>query len=185
MKIKPRVSVPVEKPKLLAVIAINIATALFTQSIFALLLLGLFQRIWHTAGLPQESYYSLMITAILTACGFTAAVVVITEFLIEKMPFFDAKRVLDREANRAMYFSVIGMVGVCATKAAEADRMLPVAILIVLIALLLVLGRYHEKFREARRGVWFPHTIFQYGLQQFVLFPAGLWIVGLFLNRAH
>ena len=83
-----------------------------------------------------------------------------------------------------MYFSVIGMIGVCATKTFQADRILPTVILAVIVGLLLVLGRYHQKFREARQGIWFPHTIFQYGIQQFILFPAGLWIVSQVLDRA-
>ena len=75
------------------------------------------------------------------------------------------------------------MIGVCALKAWEMDRTLPAVIMFVVIGLLLLLGNYHKKFKEARQGIWFPHTIVQFSLQQLILFPAGLWLVGMILDK--
>ncbi len=183
-KSRTTVAVSVERPNLPFTIAINTLMAVFTQGLFAALLLIPFREIWHASGLSSEGAYRLMTTAILISCGFTAVIMVAIGYFFEMAGILDDKKAHDKEAIRALYFSVIGMIGVSATKTFQADRILPTVILLIIVGLLLALGRYHQKFREARQGVWFPHTIFHYGVQQFIFFPAGLWIVGQVLNRA-
>lgn len=173
-----------EKPKLLFQITANIIAAISTQILLTALLYGLVKEIPQKASMTIESAHGLAITALLIACGCTTLCIVVSTYLFERSAFFDENNLQDREISRAVYFAVIGMIGVCATRAFEANRVLPAFILLVIIGLLLVLGRYQLKFREARQGIWFPHATLQYVVQEFALFPAGLWITTQILNRS-
>ncbi|MDE2019463.1 MAG: hypothetical protein KGJ13_03890 [Patescibacteria group bacterium] len=182
MILKRRVSASVGRP-LLMVFTVNTIAAICIQGVFVILLFGPFLQTWQVTGLSKDGYtLTITATALLLACSFTAAAIVAMESIVKIMPSFGPTKILNREISRAVYFSIIGMIGFCATKAAEANRTLPAVIFIAIVAGLLFLGSCNEKCREARQDIfWFP--IFQYGLQRFMLFPIGLWIASQILHR--
>jgi Na+/citrate or Na+/malate symporter len=171
-----------QKPKLLFLVAINTLTAICTQTLFMILLYGLLSGIGREKLPTLEATYEFAITMLLVACAFATIFIVASTYLFEKSSFFDESNMQDREISRAIYFSVIGMMSLCAMRALEAGRTLPTIILSVIIGLLLMLGRL--EFREVSQGAWFPRVLFQYAIQEFVLCPIGIKIVAKILIRS-
>jgi len=174
---KTRVAVPQKKLGILSTILVNTGAALIVQTVFAATLLVLCKQIFGAKGLTSGSYHNLVVTAMLVDCVTTALAIVVTERLMEKFFLRDPSDLLGPEMNRAMYFGVVGILAVGIARAFVEDRVEVVWGLIILCGILLLFGGYHKKFREVRRGIWFPHSVFHFSLQQFVLFPVGLWVV--------
>ena len=173
-----------QKPKLLFLVAINTLTAICTQTLFMILLYGLLSGIGREKLPTLEKTYELAITMLLVACAFATIFIVASTYLFEKSSFFDESKMRDREISRAIYFSVIGMMSLCAMRALETGRTLPTIILSVIIGLLLMLGRYPLELKKARQDTWFPCVLFQYAIQEFVLCPIGIKIVAKILIRS-
>jgi hypothetical protein len=166
-----------EKLSFSATALINGLAAVIVQVIFIITLFSFFHAIWVTKGLTAADYKNLMVTAIIVSSIVTAFIVVVVEQVMEKTFLSMRKEAKSLEMNRAMYWGAIGILLVGLAKAFMQGRADLVVGMLVLIALLTFFGRYHKKFREAREGIWFPHTVFHYGLQQLLLYPLGLWLV--------
>ena len=84
MKFKRRILVPVEKPNLLFMLAVNVLAAIYTQTLFAGLLFPVLKQIVQTSGLSEQSIQRLFVKATLISCGFTCLMVVVTAFMAER-----------------------------------------------------------------------------------------------------
>jgi hypothetical protein len=179
---KAHLVVPQKNLSILPTILINTGAAIVVQIVFAITLFVLFKQILNTKGLTDVGYYHLMVTAILVDCIGTTMAIVITERLVEKIFLSGESDLIGREMNRAMYFAVIGILGVGILRAFADARVEFVWGMVPLCAILFFFGGYHKKFREARRGIWFPHSAFHFGIQQLALFPASLWVINQILG---
>lgn len=175
MSSKGKVAVSVKKPKLVFLVLINMLTAVCAQGLFVFASPPLFQQIFEAKGLSNEDFLRLINIAFLLNLGVTIFFMLVMAVVIEKS--LNDKDLLHREVLRAWYFSMGILIVVVSIQTFDEKRPLQSVLLAIMLIATILLGRYRLKFKEARQGIWFPHTIFHFALQQLILFPFGLKLI--------
>lgn len=165
----------IEKSPLSFLVGINLATALGIQILMQLMVYFMV----HSTPLrvfDGQSGHEIMTTILYFACIGTAFSILIPTFLAQNSQVFDVTKVYVQEILRAVYFSVSAMIGICVVMTVSEKNTLQTILLLFVASLILFLGGYHRKFEEARRGIWFPHSLFQI-IAQYFLFLAILQVM--------